>query len=523
MFAILVALFLSLFIAALDATIVATAIPTISSELNSASGYTWIGGAYLLANAAGSPIWSKLSDIWGRKPILLTAVTIFFGSSILCAQAPSMGLLIVGRSFQGTAGGGLIQLVNITISDLFSMRSRSLYLGLLEFVWALAGGIGPIIGGVLAEYVSWRWIFWINLPVSGITFFLILIFLDVHNPKTKILDGIKAIDWWGSMSILGLTLMLLLGLDFGGVLFAWNSATVICLIVFGSLMSILFVFSEKRLARYPLMPLDLFRNRSNVASLVLCFLHGIVFVAGEYYMPLYFQSVHGASPSRSGLLVLPITFGAALMGITAGFAIHRSGRYLEIVWVGTVLLTIGTGLYIHFDARSSIAEIIIVETIAGFGGGLLFEPPLIALQAFVPQKDVATATATFGFIRNLATSLSIVIGGVIFQNCMETRAPFLKAAGVQDTLVQKFSGGEAAANILLIGTIKDANQQRAVKEAFAWSLRFIWIFYACIAACGVVTGFFIVRKVLSEDHVETKTGIADVKDNATLRDDMIAP
>jgi MFS family permease len=143
-------------------------------------------------------------------------------------------------------------------------------------MWALAGGIGPILGGVLAEFVSWRWIFWINLPVSGITFLLIFVYLDVHNPKTKVFDGIKAIDWWGCISILGLTLMLLLGLEFGGVLFPWNSATVICLIVFGSLMSLLFVLSEKRLARYPLMPLDLFQNWSNVASLVLCFLHGIV-------------------------------------------------------------------------------------------------------------------------------------------------------------------------------------------------------------------------------------------------------
>jgi hypothetical protein len=190
---------------------------------------------------------------------------------------------------------------------------------------------------------------------------------------------------------------------------------------------------------------------------------------------------------------------------------------LEIIWIGTILLTMGTGLYIRLNASSSIAEIIVFETLAGFGGGLLFEPPLIAIQALVPQGDVATATATFGLIRNLATSLSVVIGGVIFQNCIETRVSFLKASGVRDTLVQKISGGEAAANVLMIGTIQDTHQRLAVKEAFAWSLRNMWIFYACVAAGAIVTSFFIVRQALSEEHVETKTGIAEMKDKSVVQ------
>lgn len=509
MLAILTALFLSLFIAALDQSIVATAIPTISAQLHSASGYTWIAGAYFLANAAAAPIWSKLSDIWGRKPILLAAVATFFGSSIICARASSMKMLIVGRSLQGTAGGGLIQLVNIVISDLFSMRSRSLYLGLLEFMWCLAGGVGPVLGGAFTQYASWRWCFWINIPVSGITFILLVLFLDVHNPKTEILDGVKAIDWWGSFSILGLTLMLLLGLDFGGVVFPWNSPKVICLIVFGCLMSILFIFSEKRLARYPLMPLSLFRNRSNVASLVLCFVHGFVFIGAEFYMPLFFQSVKEASPIRSGVLILPITVGEALMGITAGIFIHRSGRYLDLVWVGVILLTIGNGLYIHLNAKSSIAEIVGFEIVAGIGAGLLFEPPLIALQALVSQEDTATATATLGFVRCIAESFSVVIGGVVFQNGMQNRAQSLRAAGLSADMTEKLSGGYAAANVPFIKTVSDLHQKLVIKEAFAWSLRNMWILYTCVSACGIVAGAFIAKRALSKDHVETKTGISE--------------
>jgi MFS family permease len=205
----------------LDATILATAIPTIVASLHSASGYFWIGAAYLLANAAAAPIWAKCSDIWGRKPALLSAVVVFAASSILAALSVNMRMLIAARALQGTAGGGLIQLVNITVSDLFSMRRRALYLGMVEVMWALAGGLGPILGGLFTQLVSWRWCFWINLPVSGLTFVLLILFLDVHNPKTKLSSGLKAIDWFGTFSILAVTLLLLLGLDFGGATYPW--------------------------------------------------------------------------------------------------------------------------------------------------------------------------------------------------------------------------------------------------------------------------------------------------------------
>ena len=282
-----------MFTSALDQTVVATAVPTIVSELHDAGGYVWIGSAYLLANAAAGPIWAKISDIWGRKVVILTAIALFMCSSVLCAEARSMKMLIVARSLQGCAGGGMIQLVMITISDLFSIRyvdprvgkldwllienrHRSLYYGLLEVVWAVAGGTGPLAGGYLTERLSWRWAFWISVPISGLTFLLLIVFLDVHNPRTSMVEGFKAVDWAGSLSILAMTLMLLLGLEFGGATFPWKSPEVLCLIIIGSLLSLLFIFSEQKLARYPIMPMDLFKRASNTATLLLCFGHGMV-------------------------------------------------------------------------------------------------------------------------------------------------------------------------------------------------------------------------------------------------------
>lgn len=161
-------------------------------------------------------------------------------------------------------------------SKLTRHRARSLYIGLTEIMWAIAGGVGPLLGGVLTERASWRFCWWINLPICGTTFILLLFSLDVHNPKTAIADGFKAIDWFGSLSILGVTLMLLLGLEFGGTSFAWNSPTVICLIIFGTIMIGVFIFSEKRLAQYPLMPMGLFKHSSNIACMAMCFFHGMV-------------------------------------------------------------------------------------------------------------------------------------------------------------------------------------------------------------------------------------------------------
>ncbi|OOO12220.1 major facilitator superfamily MFS_1 [Aspergillus oryzae] len=507
--AIMVALCLSLFIAALDQTIVSTSLPTISSRLHSASGYTWVGGAYLLASAAAAPIWAKLSDIWGRKPILLVAVLWFMFSSIVCAAAVNMRMLIAGRALQGIAGGGLLQLVMIVVSDLFSVRSRSLYMGILEFMWTISGGLGPILGGVFSEYLSWRWNFWINLPICGLAFILLFFYLNVHNPKTRVTDGLKAIDWLGSLSIIGFTLMVLLGLNFGGETFAWNSPQVICLIVFGSLFSIIFFCGEKYVAKYPLMPLKMLKHRSNIAVSLVTLFHGAVFIACEYWLPLYFQSAKQASPMRSGLMVLPLVLAEGVFSGISGWLIHRTGKYAEQIWIGTVLLTLGTGLFIRLSPTSPLVELIIFQVIGGAGSAILFAPPLIALQAMVAQDDTASATAMLGFIRTIAMSVSIVVGGVVFQNSMAGERSRLEAAGLMDEIVEELTGASAAASTEVIKTLNDPSKIRTVAGAFSSSLQNMWIMYTCMAGVAVLASAFIVNQPLSEEHTETRTGLKE--------------
>jgi EmrB/QacA subfamily drug resistance transporter len=496
-----------LFVAALDQTIIATSIPTISAALHSASGYIWIGGAYLLANAATGPLWAKCSDIWGRKPALLTAVGIFAIASIIAALSTSMRMLIAARALQGTAGGCLMQLVTITISDLFSMRSRALHLGLLGVMWVLAGSTGPLLGGALTQFLSWRWCFWINLPVCGIAFVLLLLFLDVHNPRTKLSEGVMAIDWFGTLAILAVTLLLLLGLDFGGAIFPWNSPKVICLTVFGTLMIGFFLFSEKRLAKYPLMPLSMFENWSNNAAFLLAFAHSMVAIGAEYYLPLYFQSVKQASPLRSGILIVPMMVTEAATDVLLGILVHQTGRYREIIWAGAAFMTLGTGLYINFRTDTTVARIIGFEIIAGVGTAMLFQAPMIAIQNTVSQADTATAISTLGFVNNLGTSLSIVLGGVVFQNSMAARQSSLAAAGLSESVLEALSSDQAAANVDIIKSIQNSAQRQVVQDAFAWSLRNMFIMYTCVATVALMASAFIKHRHLSTEHTETKTGI----------------
>jgi MFS family permease len=464
----------------------------------------------LLAKAAAGPIWTKSSDIWGRKPALLITVFLFAIASIIAAVSSSMRMLIAARALQGVAAGGLFQLVQVTISDLFSVRKRALYFGGAGAIWAVAGTVGPLLGGVFAEKLSWRWCFWINPPICGVSFALLLLLLDVHNPRTGMRDGLQAIDWFGTASMLAVTVLLLLGLNFGGGAFPWNSAQVICLIVLGSFMVAIFVFSEKRLARYPLMPLDVFKTVSNSATFIVAFGHNMVSIGSEFYLPLFFQSVRQASPVRSGLLLLPLTIAAAAVDIIAGIVINRTGRYREIIWTGALVTTLGAGLYVKLWTDTPLAEIIVFEIIGGAGVAISFQAPLIAIHSNVKQADAASATACLGFMNNLATSLSVVLGGVVFQNSMTAQRPALVAAKLDEHVLDALAGDRAAANVNIVQTLVDADQRRAIQNVFAGSVRNIFIMYTGIAAVTVLASIFIKQKKMSIEHTETRTGIANL-------------
>ncbi|KAK1561412.1 major facilitator superfamily transporter [Colletotrichum navitas] len=496
---------LGVFLAALDATIVTVAVPSISADFNSTAGYTWVGSAYLLANAAAAPCWGKISDIWGRKPVLLTAVGVFWIGSLLSGVSVNMGMLIVGRAVQGVGGGGILILVNICISDLFSMRRKGQFLGINGLVWALAGGFGPVLGGVFTQRASWRWCFYINLPISGCAMVVLFFTLHLHNPRTGVKEGLAAIDWLGSLTIVGGTLMILLGLELGGVTFPWDSATVICLIVFGVVLIGIFFLVELRVAKYPVIPLHIFKQPSNLAVLGLNACHGFVFISVSYYLPLYFQGVLGADPLLSGVYALPFTFVMGAAAAATGFIIKKTGKYVPYIIFGFVFMTLGYGLFLNLDLYENWAKIVIYQIILGLGVGPNFQSPLIALQATVKPNDIASATATYGFIRQVSTSMSVVIGGVIFQNKMQKQYPALLNQLGPD-VAGLLSGTNAASSVEAVSRLPQP-QRGIAQRAYFDAIRIMFIFYVAFAGLGLILTSFVGSRKLSKEHTEHKTGL----------------
>ena len=336
-------------------------------------------------------------------------------------------------------------------------------------------------------------------------------FLDIETPKTPMMAGLKAIDWLGVITISGGTVMFLLGLEYGGVSYPWSSATVVCLIVFGLVTIGLFFINEWKIAVYPVMPLRLFKKTSNIAALTVCFVHGMVFISGAYFYPLYFQAVLGATPILSGVYLFPFVLSLAISSIIVGVFIKKTGQYLPPIWFGLFFMTLGFGLYIDLPTTRTWGRIFPYQIISGLGVGPNFQSPLIALQTLVAPRDIATATATFGFVRQLSTAISVVLGGVIFQNRMMQQEGTL-AASLGQRIAMDLGSNGAGTSVGEVKTLPPA-QKAVAARVYVSSLKTMWIFYVAISAFGLIVSLFIAKNKLSQTHEVQKTGLAEEEKN----------
>ncbi|OAX77249.1 hypothetical protein ACJ72_08455 [Emergomyces africanus] len=327
--------------------------------------------------------------------------------------------------------------------------------------------------------------------------------------------GLRTIDWLGTIVIIGGTLMFLFGLEFGGISYPWNSPTVICLLVFGAITLGLFVVIERKVAKYPILPMALFADPSNVFTLLVNWSHACNFIAGAFFLPLYFQTVLGASPIMSGVYILPQVVSLSVVSFIIGFAIRKTGTYVEYIILGMLFMTLGTGLYIDFKSYMSWPRLIMYQIIAGIGIGPNFQSPLLALQSRVPQSEVSTATSTHSFIRQLSTATSIVLGGVVYQNVLKQSASRLVAAlgpELTHTFLSNFAGSRAQSLAALTQSQRDL-----VLDVYTVAFSRVWIFYTAISALGCVFSFFIRKKELSREHEVTKTGLEAQEDARQAR------
>lgn len=345
------------------------------------------------------------------------------------------------------------------------------------------------------------------MPVGGVALAIVVFFLHIDSPKTPLLAGLRHIDWIGTFLLIGGTLMFLFGLEYGGINYPWSSATVICLIVFGVFTWAIALFAEWKVAKYPIIPIRLFNDRYNIILFLICFCHGFTFISGTYYLPVYFQTVLLANPIMSGVYVLPMTLGLSIVSAGTGIFMKKTGRYREFIIAGLLLMVLGWGLFIDLKPYASWPRIIIFQIIAGAGVGPNFQAPLVALQANIRPADMATGTATFGFIRQLSTSMSVVLGTVVYQNMMGRQSATLEAA-IGPALTEQISSSFAASSKELIKSLSES-QRKVVLEAFTFSLSRMWIMYTAVAGVGFFISLLIRPKVLSKDHTIQKTGLAE--------------
>ncbi|KAG8169281.1 hypothetical protein KVR01_000026 [Diaporthe batatas] len=502
---IMIPLCLSVLLSSLDLTMVTPAIPSIAAEFQSSSGYIWVGGAFILGSTAVTPVWGSVADIWGRKPIMLIAQVFFFAGSLMCALAPNMDAFIAGRGIQGIGASGMGILVNVIICDTFSMRDRGLYLGITSIMWAIGTAIGPILGGFFTTKVHWRWCFWMNLPVGGLVFLVQLSFLKIPAPNTPVLAGLKAVDWTGSLLIVGSALMVLLGLEFGGITFPWSSAAVICLITFGTVVLGVFLLNEWKLAINPVIPLRLFTNRSTVAAYLVYVCNFSVLIGLSYYLPLYSQSVLGANALVSGLHLLPLIVSSSLAAACAGVFIQKTGIYLPIMYGAQVLLTLGSGLFMNLALEKSITKLIVYQIICGVGVGFNMEPPLLVAQATATSLDTAAVISTMSFLRSICTAIVVVVGGVLFQGQMVAENSGLSAQ-IGPELASHFNGDHATASVEIIATLS-VDSQDIIRRVYFKSLRAIWIMCLVVAGVSLVSNIFVRAHHLSSETQKAILGL----------------
>ncbi|KAI1082284.1 major facilitator superfamily transporter [Whalleya microplaca] len=461
---------LTLFLAALDITIVATALPTIASALKAnAAEYAWVGSSYTLASTSSTPIWAKISDIFGRKSTLMAANGVFIVGSVIAALASSVGMLIGGRVLQGGGGGGIMVLITIIIGDIFELRERAKYYGFISLVWAIASPIGPVLGGVFTQTIGWRWCFWINLPFEGLSLVVLILVLKVDSPSVSVIEGLKSLDWVGSAIIVGGTICFLYGLESGaGGTQAWNSALVLCLIIFGILLFILFSIYEAKIATNPMIPMHIFSSKTNIATFTTTCLHSFVFISHDYFLPLYFQIVLKFQPIISGVSLLALVIPLTIASVSTGVFVNWTGNFIVPIRLGAVIMAVGTGLFIDLDSTRDWPKIIIYQVIAGVGTGPLFQAPMIALQSHLQPSHVPAAMSAFTFMRNLFSSISIVIGSV---------------------LLQKGVGGSSLTQVGMAGS--DSKAGGATDGTYVSAMRILWVFYTALCGLMVFAVIFI--------------------------------
>jgi EmrB/QacA subfamily drug resistance transporter len=477
---ILPGLMLAIMLAMLDNMIVGTAMPRIVGELGGLEHLSWVVTAYILGTTVSTPLWGKIGDLYGRKNIFLTSIVIFMVGSALSGMSTSMGQLIGFRALQGLGAGGLLVGAMAIIGDLVPPRERGRYQGLMAGVMALAMIAGPLAGGVITDHFSWRWAFYVNLPLGGAA--LAWLFLRLNLPKKR---TEHRIDWLGAgLLSVGITALVLIT-TWGGSQYAWGSWQIMALAVLGVATLIAFGFVERRVAE-PILSLELFRNRNFALVSGIGFLLGFAMFGAINFLPLYQQTVQGSSATNSGLLLLPMMLSMMVVSIFAGQVITRTGKYKIFPIVGGVGMTVGMVLLSFVDVGTSKLQLALFMAALGFGMGFLMQTTMLIAQNSVEQKDLGVASSTATFFRSIGGSFGVALFGTIFVRHLENDL----ASTLGPAAAEQMTSGGGQVDPSKLGGLP-LPLKAALFEGIASSLATVFVWAIPFAAVVAVLALFI--------------------------------
>ncbi|MFJ3587173.1 MULTISPECIES: MDR family MFS transporter [unclassified Streptomyces] len=480
------ALLLGMLLAALDQTIVSTALPTIVSDLGGLEHLSWVVTAYLLASTAATPLWGKLGDQYGRKRLFQIAIVIFLIGSALCGIAQNMPQLIGFRALQGLGGGGLIVLSMAIVGDIVPPRERGKYQGLFGAVFGMTSVLGPLLGGFFTEQLSWRWVFYINLPIGVIALAVIAAVLHIPVRRTK-----HTIDYLGTFLIASVATCLVLVASLGGTTWPWGSAQIIGLAVLSVLLLVAFVYVERRAAE-PVLPLKLFRIRTFSLVAVISFVIGFAMFGAMTYLPTFLQVVHDITPTMSGVHMLPMVFGLLLTSTGSGQIVSRTGRWKIFPILGTGITAIGLLLLHRLTESSSTLEMSLYFFVFGAGLGLVMQVLVLIVQNAVSYQDLGVATSGATFFRSIGASFGVAIFGTIFTNRLTDK---LGAALDGRPLPPGVSTDSLSADPRALGQLPPALRGPVI-HAYSTSITDVFLY-----AAPVVLIAFVFAWLLKEDKL----------------------
>ena len=397
--AVFVALMVCEVIGSLDQTIVSTALPTIVGDLGGVNHMLWVIAAYVLTCTITMPIYGKMGDMIGRKGLFVIASVLFLVGSIMCGAASDMAMLIAGRAVAGLGDGGLLVLSQAIVADIVPARKRALYLNIMGIGWAVPMLVGPLLGGVFTDLVSWRWAFWMNIPLTVFSIVISAVLLPTYCKR----ESLANFDYWGIAFVAVAVCSLALATSWGGVEYAWNSPVIICLVAAAVLFSVMFAVAEAK-AKHPIMPLLLFKNRNFMLTTIGGFIILFATMAAMSYLPTYFQIAHGLSATAAGYMQVPTSIAYLIASTISGVLISKSGRYKKLMAVSFAIATVGTVLIATLTA----------DTTVGFGMGLSFEVLVLIVQNEFPSDMVGVATSATNFFREIGTTLGASVAGALF-------------------------------------------------------------------------------------------------------------